>query len=293
MSIYLIGFGFGLGLWTIVTALWPAAPPLAAELARLHRSVDSQPVGTSSLLTRTFGASWTSSGLGRRLLHGRDADLRLADMTPAEYLAQRVLVAAIAALWAPATVLIMSAAGVELPIVVPIWASIALAPIGFAYPALALRTKVKERRRAFRHAFSTFLDIISVALASGKGVESALNDGANAGDGWVFDELRRALFEARLLGETPWAGLGRLGRSLEITELQELAASATLAGAQGARVRSSIVAKAEALRLHGLTDIESSAQAASERMSLPIVSLMMGFVVFLGYPAVMSVLRGL
>jgi hypothetical protein len=55
----------------------------------------------------------------------------------------------------------------------------------------------------------------------------------------------------------------------------------------------SIAAKAKALRLKGLADIETSAQSASERMSMPVVALMMGFVVFLGYPAVMAVVEGL
>ena len=55
----------------------------------------------------------------------------------------------------------------------------------------------------------------------------------------------------------------------------------------------SIAAKARDLAPRGLADAESAAQAASERMSLPIVLLMFGFVVFLGYPAVMQVLNGL
>ena len=45
--------------------------------------------------------------------------------------------------------------------------------------------------------------------------------------------------------------------------------------------------------MRGLADAESVAQAASERMSLPIVLLMVGFVIFLGYPAVNQVLTGL
>ena len=95
------------------------------------------------------------------------------------------------------------------------------------------------------------------------------------------------------MGEPPWTGLDRLGTDLGISELNELAASVTLAGDEGARVRASIAAKARSIRVRGLADAESAAQAASERMSLPIVLLMLGFVVFLGYPAVMQVLTGL
>jgi len=95
------------------------------------------------------------------------------------------------------------------------------------------------------------------------------------------------------MGEPPWAGLDRLGSELQINELRELAASVALAGDEGARVRGSIAAKARSIRIRGLADAESVAQAASERMSLPIVLLMVGFVIFLGYPAVNQVLTGL
>ncbi|MGH3369193.1 MAG: type II secretion system F family protein, partial [Nocardioidaceae bacterium] len=70
-------------------------------------------------------------------------------------------------------------------------------------------------------------------------------------------------------------------------------ASAALAGAEGARVKASVAAKAKALRIRVLADVETAAQSASERMSLPIVLLLLGFVIFLGYPAVNQVLQGL
>jgi Flp pilus assembly protein TadB len=187
----------------------------------------------------------------------------------------------------------MALGGVTIGFTLPLWASLALAPVGFLYPSLALKSKAADRRRTFRHAFSSFLDIVSISLAGGRGVETALHAGAEAGRGWAFAELRSSLLEARLRGDTPWAGLARLGERLAIPELGELAASAALAGSEGARVRVSLAAKARALRLRGLTEIEASAQSASERMSLPIVALMLGFIVFLVYPAVAQVLNGL
>jgi Flp pilus assembly protein TadB len=188
---------------------------------------------------------------------------------------------------------VMRLGGVDVGFALPLWLSIGLAPVGFLYPSLALRSKAAERRRSFRHAFSAFLDVVSISLAGGRGVESALYDAAESGQGWAFAELRRALLEARLLGETPWRGMARLGQLLAVPELGELAASASLAGEEGARVRNSLAAKAKSLRLRGLTDIEAAAQSASERMSLPIVALMLGFIVFIAYPAVDKVLNGL
>lgn len=291
-TVLLASIGLGLGLVGMITAFLPNPAPLADAIHRLHRPlVDGAP--QASWRTRAFGDSWLGSSVARRLLASSTSDLRLCGLTPAEHLAQRVVTALIAAAWAPVTAALVAAAGVSVSLVIPLWVSVALAPLGFLLPGISLKASAAAKRRSFRHAFSSFLDIVSVSLAGGKGVEGALNDGADAGDGWAFERIRHALRHSRLMGQTPWRGLSELGAELDIVELRELAASAELAGAEGARVRASISAKARALRLRGLTDIEAEAQSASERMSLPIVGLMVGFVVFLGYPAVMQVIQGL
>ena len=253
------------------------------------RSVASAP----TLITRLLGASWAGSGFGRRMIRTAVADLRIVGIPAEEHLAHRVSVAAVGLLWAPVSAALMTAAGVTVPAPLTLWVSIALAPAGFFVPAVELRARAARQRRSFRHALSSFLDLVSVALAGGKGVEGALNDAATTGDGWPFRELRAGLADARLHGDAPWTGLARLGVELDIPELGELAASAALAGSEGARVRASVAAKAKALRVRVLADVETAAQSASERMSLPIVLLLLGFVLFLGFPAVTQVLQGL
>ena len=297
-GVLLLGAGFGLGVILIVGGLVPARPPLALALERLYRPGARRPdanltVAAPALVTRLFGSSWVSSGLGRRLTRPVAADLRAVGLTAGEHLAHRVAVAAIALLWAPATAALITAAGVTVPAALTVWISVALAPVGFFIPAVELRARAARHRRSFRHALSSFLDLVSVALAGGKGVEGALTDAAATGDGWAFRELRAGLTDARLHGDAPWDGLARLGADLDVPELGELAASAALAGAEGARVKASVAAKAKALRIRVLADVETAAQSASERMSLPIVLLLVGFVLFLGFPAVTQVLQGL
>lgn len=293
----LLGLGFGLGTWLVVSGARPAPIPLGQALADLHRR-PADPLGLetrnrTTVLTRLLGDTWVDSPLGRHLTNQAAADFRITGTSPAEHLATRVSIGLTGLLWAPLTVALMTVGGVQVGFVLPLWVSIGLAPVGFLYPSIALKSKAADRRRSFRHAFSAFLDIVSISLAGGRGVESALYAGAEAGQGWAFAELRRSLLESRLLGETPWAGLARLGHDLAVPELGELAASASLAGSEGARVRGSLTAKAKSLRLRGLTEIEAAAQSASERMSLPIVALMLGFIVFLTYPAIDKVLTGL
>ena len=58
----------------------------------------------------------------------------------------------------------------------------------------------------------------------------------------------------------------------------------TLAGG-GAQVRDSLTAKATAIRVKDLSQIESEAQSRSETMVLPVALMFAGFLVLIGYPA--------
>ena len=288
----LVGLGLAAGVALLVSGFAPAPAPLERELSSLRRpAIRRQP--NPSRVTVLLGEPLRDSGLGRRIAVTLAADLRVTGTSIERHLAERLAVALTAMLWPPATWALMTLAGADLGWAFPLWISALLLPVGFAYPVLSLRSKAADRRRSFRHAFSAFLDIVSISLAGGRGVEGALQDAASAGQGWPFQELQRALLDAQFRGETPWVALNRLGHELGIPELSELAASAALAGNEGARVRASLAAKARTLRTRGLLEVESAAQSASELMSLPVVLLMFGFVVFLGYPAIAHVLEGI
>jgi len=58
---------------------------------------------------------------------------------------------------------------------------------------------------------------------------------------------------------------------------------------EGAKVRASLTAKAAAIRNGQLADAETTA----ERMSLPLVLLFGGFLLLIGFPAVVHVLTGI
>ena len=297
MNALAIGLLAGVGVVLIVTGLVPAPAPLASEIAALYRR---RPIARpeDALRPRTrrvalLGEPAANTPAGKNLTARYATDLRVTDTTVAEHLAERASLGLCGLLWAPVTAAMLRLAGLDTGLLVPLWASAVLAPLGFFYPSIALRARAADRRRSFRHALSGFLDVVSISLAGGRGVDTALRDAATAGQGWAFEALRSALLEAQLLGETPWSGLARLGTEMGIPELGELAASAALAGSEGARVRVSLAAKARSLRLRGLSDVESSAHSASELMSVPVVLLMLGFVVFLGYPAIVRVLQGI
>jgi Flp pilus assembly protein TadB len=157
---------------------------------------------------------------------------------------------------------------------------------GFLCADASLRRTARRRRRDFLHALSAYLDLVNVLLAGGAGVETALSAAADAGDGWVFDDLRAVLLRARTTRRSAWDCLDTLGASYGVDELCELSASIRLAGEQGARVAASLSARANAMRERLLAHIEAEAHAASERMGLPTVLMFGGFLFLLGYPAV-------
>jgi len=171
--------------------------------------------------------------------------------------------------------------------------SIVCGLVGFALPDRMLRTTAQRRRKSFLHAFSSFLDLTNVLLAGGAGTETALLAAADAGDGWAFEQLRNALVRARSSHHSPWVELAALGERFNLTQVIEVAGSVQLAGEHGARIRSSLSAKAESLRHRQMSEIEASANSSTERMGVPMVLLFLAFIVLIGYPAVTLIVGGL
>lgn len=297
----LLGALMGVGALVTWRALVPPAPPLAASLRRLDRA------GAPAAIVTNEGGDRFASAVGRRTsrvlvgalestgvdLGTLHADLRLVGRSLDQHVGTKVVVALLGLLLPAVTVAIAGLGGVALPFTVPLVGGLLLAVVFFFVPDLALRSEATERRKAFRHALSSFLDLVVISLAGGAGVESALRDAAAIGEGWAFTQLRSALDVTMLTGETPWSALGRLGDELGVAELTELAASVSLAGTEGARVRESLAAKAKSLRDHELSDAEAEAQSATERMALPVVLLFLGFLILIGFPAIDAVLTGI
>jgi Flp pilus assembly protein TadB len=175
----------------------------------------------------------------------------------------------------------------------PVLLSFGLAAVGFLTPDLRVRGEARRRRNDFRHALSAYLDLVVVSLAGGAGPDAALTDAAAVGHGWAFAQLRRALEIARLTRVPAATTLAQLGTEIDSRDLAELAASLTLAGTEGARVRASLAARAASLRTHLLTDTDGQAKAATERLGLPWGLLFLGFLIFLGFPALHQILTGL
>jgi tight adherence protein C len=295
ISTLLWGAGLGVGLWALVVWLFPPQPPLRTLIDRLHTTPPPPPIltadsdGWALRIGKPLVKPLAALGLPNRRLQG---DLAVIGKSAQQHLAEKATLALTGLLLPLLVELVLVLGGLGLSWEVPAMAGLLLAVGGFLLPDVVVRQEADSRRANFRHALSAYLNLIRVLLAGGAGVDGALSDAVGIGRGWAFQQLRRALNTARITRTTPWGTLGRLGAELDIHQLSELAASVGLAGTEGARVRASLAAKATALRTRELTDAEGDAQAATERMSVPVVLLFAGFLVFIGFPALMKVLGG-
>lgn len=289
------GAGIALGLMLVAYGLAPRREPLAQALADLL----DPPAVTRSTSAAGGKGDWRARTSGRVAavlgslgidLGNLDADLRVVGRGVEQHLIEKLTATVAGVLFPPALALLTSVGGAQAPMSMVAVGSLGLGAAGFILPDALLRTQAAERRRDFRYALSSYLDLAHIVLAAGAGVETALAYAAEAGDGWAFAELRAALHRSRLAGDSPWAAFQRLGEELDVSELREVASSLALAGTHGAKVRASLEARASALRSRDLAEMEGDAEAATERMAVPSVLMVVGFVIFVGFPAVTEIL---
>ncbi|WP_017587164.1 type II secretion system F family protein [Nocardiopsis ganjiahuensis] len=286
----LAGAALGLALWALAAARW-ARPSLAERLA------GPRPPARTALRSSGDGLLSRLGRVGAPLLHAAglpgpraERNLRVCDREPGSYLAEKFTSTLTGLLLPPLLGMLLASFG-SLPapsLSLLFWAGFAVL-MWFA-PDLSLNDEATKRREEMRRTLSGFADLVVVSLAGGAGVSGALTDASAHGGGWAMAAVRDALRESSLTRVPVWQALRDLGERYDTPEFAELSASLHLAGTDGARVRSSLSAKAKTLRVQFLAEMESEAQSATERMSLPVVLLFAGFLVLLGFPAMSLIL---
>lgn len=271
----------GAGLWLIGWGLWPPRARLAAGLDILARPAPIRLAGAARWRAVLAGP------LARLGLPGQQTqrDLALLRTDPALHLATQVVAAMVGMLAGPLLAVFAGASGPA----VPAGLALAGAAAGGGWVEVRVRTRAGQARRELVHTLSAVLDLVTVSLAGGAGVEQALRDATTTARGWAAQRLRDALAAARLSRQPPWTTLGRLGTETGVDELEKLAAALSLAGSEGARVRTSLAARAQALRTRQTIAMVTAANAATERMALPLILLGFAFMIFILYPTLVTI----
>jgi tight adherence protein C len=297
-----LGALVGAGVLAAVLGLRPPRPSLAATLTALHRpsprGTGSPANGTEQRAAGGWAARWGRGGVPLLRSLGLPtaalrADLELVGVSVERHLAEKTAATVVGLTALPAVITLVSIvlhAGIGWWL--PMWAALISAAVMFLVPDWEVRAQAAARRSELRCALGAFLDLVVIALAGGAGVQQALSDAAEAGHGWAAARIRRAVATASLARTSVWDELAALGQTTGVSEFSELAATVGLAGAEGAKIRQSLATKAAAMRARRLAEADGAAQAATERMSLPVVLMFTAFLVFIGYPAMVRVLTG-
>ena len=290
MVAVLIGTGIGAGLWLLLIGVRPPAPPAASVLARLS---------TVAPATKPRPASQkTASGWSGRA--GRCAvpllariglptekirrDLLILGRSPEDLLAQQAATGATGLVLVPVSDLWFGALGLRVPNAFLILGATVAAGVMFWAPAVSTAAAAKIARAETQAALAMFLELAGSSFAAGGGVEQSLNDAAAIGDGPTFTKLRAALSEAQLTRTPIPAVFARLADDLDSPDLAQLAASLSLTGSEGSRIKDALAAKAQVLRARQLAGVQAAAEASTERTGVPIGLMFFAFMIAIGFP---------
>lgn len=288
----------GLGVLALILIISPPRTSPAAALAQLDAArgraqrdrmtvarLDPSQLAESARL-RHFGERLKAMlDKGGFELGGLRSDLSLLGKSFEAHLALSVL-AAVGGFLAPVVLqTVFAVIGVPLPGGFSVAMGLLLAIVAAVLPSMIARSRAADKRRDFRHVIGSFLDLVAMNLAGGRGVPEALQMASEVSDGWAMLRIRDTLSSARLHGVTPWAALGELGDEIRIDELRDLAAALALVAEDGAKVRDSLAARATSMRKRELADAEGKAGEQSQSMLVAQLLLCVGFLIFLIYPA--------
>ena len=267
----------------LVAALWPRlTQPSLAE--RLQDPAPPPPADEGP--NATLSGGWSRAlgrpavpalaGLGLPTRRTRQ-NLTVCERPVEDYLAQKAAMAFLAVLVSPVAGTMAAVAGLS---VEPTWALGAWGVFAFVLwmgPDLEARDQARGRGEQMRHTIAAVCDLVVISLAGGSGSTALCTRPPAPPTPGPCAPCATPCTHRHLAPRTLWSALHALGERYQVPAATDLAASLRLAGADGARVRTSLAAKATTLRGQHLADLEADAHAATERMSLPVVLMFAGF----------------
>jgi tight adherence protein C len=292
--VVLCGAGVGLGLAYLVFLVRPAKVDLVGAAQRWEASRATSavhtPIGGAQRGVRAKAGRMLAVRLGRRGIQMNQVrqDLAMVNRDLEGFLVTTALKSLAGFLAPPALFALLAATGATPPATAPVVFGLILG-VGMVFVSIEqLHREADARREELRRSLSTYLDLVAMAMAGGRGHPEALPMAAQIGSGWTFELLEDTVVGARDAGTTPWAALGELGRRCDISELRDLSVALTLVADNGARVRETLMARAESLRQSRITAAQEDAKKRSDSIEWNQLVVAGGFVVWLFYPTVVN-----
>jgi tight adherence protein C len=300
----LAGAVVGLGLYALLRVFVRPRPGIATLVARVDAGRRSMTGHTATGLEHERGLAGGARGMYARLADWLEVqaaergwrfgqlrqDLAVMNRSFGALSASMLLFGLGMFLLGPVLWTILEIAGLPLPGGAPFAVALVLGAFGFFLPVLVLRGEAAARRRDFRRVVGSFLDLVAMNLAGGRGLPEALLAASTVSDHWTLIRIRQSLANARLRGTTPWAALGELGEQVGVEELRDLSGALALASDDGAKIRASLSSRAATMRRKELTDTEGDAGEKSQSMLVAQLLICAAFLLFLAYPAIARIL---
>jgi tight adherence protein C len=293
-----LGAAWGASVFVLVWALARPRTSIPDQLARF----DARPTTRADSSARQLGpgaqvrarlGAVLASGLAR---HGISYRSLRQDLTLTGRTFEDVLVAKLAAfatgffLAVAAAVGLHVGAGISVPIASPAVLAVA-AGAGLSFvPDLHAHRLAAQRRRQFRRALGSWLDLVALEMAGSAAPAEALPTAARVSTQWPMVVLGDTLYRATAAGQDHWEALTDLGHRIGIPELIDLATLARLVGRDGARVRDTLTARAASMRRAQLAEAQSQAGRQDQSMLVAQILIGFGFIVFLMFPALANVM---
>lgn len=289
----ILGGGLGAALCLLVFALVPPRPAIAGKVGRWERARARQAeIGRGVEGWQGSTGRWLVVQLAARgLTFSRlRADLELNDSSLEKHLVRKVTYGLLGLLVPSMLTVLLLMGGITPPWTVPAVGGAVFGALMFWLPDLSVRKDADHRRHELRRALACYLDLVSMSLSGGRGIPEALPTAARIGTGWAFELLRSTIDHARLVGDTPWKALADLGKRTGMQELQDLGGALILVAEDGSKVRQSLTARAGTQRKRQLAEAEGAAAKADQSMEMAQIVLVIGFLLFLGFPALVAVM---
>jgi len=265
----------GLGAFLLIWRALPARPDAGRALRRLHAD------GLDPLL---LGGIAIHAPWWQRLWRPPTRELALLGRTTQQYWTSLGVTALIGLALPPVLGAVLFVLGVRIPIAIPLVASFGLAALGAWMAHYDVVAKAANARYEFRRACCSYLDLVSLELAAGHGPVAALERACNGIDGWVFERLRETLLRAQLQLHQPWDELRVFAAEIDVPELGDVGDIVQAAGAEGAVVHETMLARAESLRDQIRVEALARAKATTTKLDIPGAALLLVLAVFVIYP---------
>ena len=286
----LITLGLVLAGWRLV----PASPELADVVDRLSPTYVRRQRAVADAPT-TGGKERLGLWAMRHLPPGvwgtiPTRELALLRIPLPRYYGEKITFALLGLVFPSLLTMAVGLFGFQLPLALPVAASLALAGLLWFMPNWNVRDDAKRGRLEFNRALGAYVDLVALERNAGSGPRQAMEIAAGIGHSWVFRRVGEELSRSRWSGQAPWDALTELADDLGVPELADLADIMRLSGEEGAQVYATLRARSTAMRTAMLTGEQGKANEVSERMVVPGSLLGAVFIALLVTPALLRLL---